>query len=64
MAITGKYYMHYGQECLLPQEPGRENTGLMAKKLMLDNLRIYRFHRVQAENLIPDIYESQMITLD
>ena len=58
MAITGKYYMHYGRDFLPPRELGRENARRMLKELMLDNLGICRFHRAWAETLIPDIVEN------
>ncbi len=58
MAITGKYYMHYGRDFLPPRELGRENARRMLKELMLDNLGICRFHRAWAETLIPDIMEN------
>ena len=58
MAISGKYYMHYGRDFLPPRELGRENARRMLKELMLDNLGICRFHRAWAEMLIPDIVEN------
>ncbi|MFO7713950.1 MAG: aldehyde ferredoxin oxidoreductase, partial [Desulfosarcina sp.] len=58
MAITGKYYMHYGRDFLPPRELGRENARRMLKELMLDNLGICRFHRAWAETLLPDIVEN------
>jgi len=58
MAITGKYYMHYGRDFLPPRELGRENARRMLKELMLDNLGICRFHRAWAETLIPEIVEN------
>lgn len=58
MAITGKYYMHYGPEFLPPRELGRENARRMVQELLLDNLGICRFHRAWAEDLMPDIVEK------
>jgi glyceraldehyde-3-phosphate dehydrogenase (ferredoxin) len=58
MAITGKYYMHYGRNFLPPRELGRENARRMLKELMVDNMGICRFHRAWAETLIPDIVEN------
>ena len=55
MAITGKYYMHYGRDFLPPRELGRENARRMLKELMLDNLGFCRFHRTWAETLLPDM---------
>jgi hypothetical protein len=58
MAITGKYYMHYGRDFLPPCELGRENGSRMLNELMLDNLGFCRFHRAWAETLLPDIVEN------
>jgi len=58
MAITGKYYMHYGRNFLPPRELGRENARRMLKELMVDSMGICRFHRAWAETLIPDIVEN------
>ena len=55
MAITGKYYMHYGRDFLPPRELGKENARRMLKELMLDNLGFCRFHRAWAEVLLPDM---------
>jgi glyceraldehyde-3-phosphate dehydrogenase (ferredoxin) len=56
MAVTGKYYMHYGPEFLPPRALGRENARRMVQELLLDNLGICRFHRSWAEELLPDIF--------
>lgn len=56
-AISGKYYMHYGNNFLEPRELGRENARRMIKELMLDNLGVCRFHRAWAEELMPEIME-------
>ena len=55
MAITGKYYMHYGRDFLPPRELGRENARRMLQELMLDNLGFCRFHRAWAKTLLPDV---------
>ncbi|MEW6263106.1 MAG: aldehyde ferredoxin oxidoreductase N-terminal domain-containing protein [Thermodesulfobacteriota bacterium] len=58
MAITGKYYMVYGQEFYPPRELGRRNAQRMIRELTLDNLGLCRFHRNWAEEMIPDIMAS------
>lgn len=58
MAVMGKYYMNYGKEFIPPRELGRENAKRMLKELVMDNMGICRFHRVWAEEMIPDIIES------
>ncbi|MCF8049720.1 MAG: aldehyde ferredoxin oxidoreductase [Desulfobacterales bacterium] len=58
MAISGKYYMHYGRDFIEPRELGRENARRMLQELMLDNLGLCRFHRAWAEELMPDIVEK------
>lgn len=58
MSIMGKYYMNYGKDFLSPRELGRENSRRMVKELLMDNLGICRFHRVWAEDIMPDVIES------
>lgn len=58
MAVMGKYYMNYGKDFIPPRELGRENAKRMLKELVMDNMGICRFHRVWAEEMIPDIIES------
>lgn len=58
MAIMGKYYMYYGDEFVPPRELGRVNASRMIAELMIDNMGICRFHRLWAEEMIPDIVES------
>ena len=58
MAISGKYYMHYGRDFIEPRALGRENAHRMLQELMLDNLGFCRFHRAWAEELMPDIVEK------
>ncbi len=58
MAISGKYYMHYGRDFIDPRTLGRENARRMVQELMLDNLGLCRFHRAWAEELMPDIVEK------
>lgn len=58
MAIMGKYYMYYGDNFVSPRELGRVNASRMAAELIIDNMGICRFHRLWAEDMIPEIVES------
>ncbi|MFC1838496.1 aldehyde ferredoxin oxidoreductase C-terminal domain-containing protein [Thermodesulfobacteriota bacterium] len=58
MAIMGKYYMHYANEYLPPRELGRKNASRMISELTMDNLGFCRFHRLWAEDMLPDIMEA------
>jgi glyceraldehyde-3-phosphate dehydrogenase (ferredoxin) len=58
MPIMGKYYMYYGNEFLPPRELGHRNAKRMLKELSLDNLGMCRFHRLWAEEMIPEIMDS------
>ena len=58
MAIMGKYYMYYGKDFLPPRELGRKDAERMQKELIMDNLGLCRFHRLWAEEMIPDIVGS------
>jgi len=58
MAIMGKYYMHYGKDFLPPRELGRKNAERMQKELILDNSGMCRFHRLWAEEMLPEIVGS------
>jgi glyceraldehyde-3-phosphate dehydrogenase (ferredoxin) len=55
MAMMGKYYMYYGNDFFPPRELGRKNAERMIRELTLDNLGICRFHRLWAEDMMPDI---------
>jgi glyceraldehyde-3-phosphate dehydrogenase (ferredoxin) len=55
MPIMGKYYMDYGKEFLPPRELGRKNAKRMKMELIMDNIGMCRFHRMWAEDMIPDI---------
>jgi len=57
MAIMGKYYMHYGADFLPPRELGRHSAVRLRKELNMDNAGVCRFHRVWAEEMMPDIFE-------
>jgi glyceraldehyde-3-phosphate dehydrogenase (ferredoxin) len=58
VAIMGKYYMHYGADFLPPRELGRRNAERFVKELVLDNLGFCRFHRMWAEDMLPDVVGS------
>jgi glyceraldehyde-3-phosphate dehydrogenase (ferredoxin) len=58
MAITGKYYMHYGPEFMPPRLLGRTCAQRLKKELVMDNLGVCRFHRAWSEEMLPDIVES------
>jgi glyceraldehyde-3-phosphate dehydrogenase (ferredoxin) len=55
MPIMGKYYMDYGKEFLPPRELGRRNAKRMKMELVMDNIGMCRFHRMWAEDMIPEI---------
>ena len=58
MAIMGKYYMHYGQEFMPPRELGKKAASRLKGELIMDNLGFCRFHRLWAEEMIPEIIGS------
>jgi glyceraldehyde-3-phosphate dehydrogenase (ferredoxin) len=58
MSIMGKYYMYYGDEFVAPRELGRINASRMMAELIIDNMGICRFHRMWAEEMVPEIIES------
>jgi glyceraldehyde-3-phosphate dehydrogenase (ferredoxin) len=58
MAIMGKYYMHYGNDLVLPRQLGQINAERFQQELIMDNLGICRFHRGWAEEMGPEIIES------
>ncbi len=58
MAIMGKYYMYYGRDFKPPRQLGRENATRLMKELIMDNLGMCRFHRVWAEDILPDVIGS------
>lgn len=55
MAIMGKYYMYYGPDFVPPRTLGRMNAERFRQELVLDNLGMCRFHRLWAEEMLPDI---------
>jgi glyceraldehyde-3-phosphate dehydrogenase (ferredoxin) len=58
MAIMGKYYMYYGNEFMPPRRLGRANAQRFRDELILDNLGACRFHRLWAEEMLPEVLGS------
>ncbi|NUQ61437.1 MAG: aldehyde ferredoxin oxidoreductase [Pirellulales bacterium] len=58
MAIMGKYYMYYGNDFMPPRSLGRINAQRFRDELVLDNLGMCRFHRLWAEEMLPEIMGS------
>lgn len=58
MAIMGKYYMYYGNDFVPPRTLGRMNAQRFRDELILDNLGMCRFHRLWAEEMLPEIMGS------
>jgi len=58
MAIMGKYYMYYGSEFVPPRALGRLNAQRFREELILDNLGACRFHRLWAEEMLPEVVGS------
>ncbi len=55
MAIMGKYYMYYGAEFMPPRKLGRINAQRFRDELIMDNLGMCRFHRLWAEEMLPEV---------
>jgi glyceraldehyde-3-phosphate dehydrogenase (ferredoxin) len=58
MAITGKYYMYYGNAFAPPRSLGRMCAERFQKELVMDTAGFCRFHRGWAEDTVPDIFGS------
>jgi glyceraldehyde-3-phosphate dehydrogenase (ferredoxin) len=58
MAIMGKYYMYYGSDFTPPRSLGRINAQRFRDELIMDNLGTCRFHRLWAEEMLPEIVGS------
>jgi glyceraldehyde-3-phosphate dehydrogenase (ferredoxin) len=58
MPIMGKYYMYYGGEFMPPRKLGRINAQRFRDELILDNLGMCRFHRLWAEEMLPEVVGS------
>ena len=58
MAIMGKYYMYYGAEFMPPRKLGRINAQRFRDELIMDNLGMCRFHRLWAEEMLPEVIGS------
>lgn len=57
LAISGKYFMHYGSDFINPRTLGKINADRLKKELILDNLGFCRFHRGWAEEMLPEIMD-------
>ena len=55
MPIMGKYYMYYGNDFVPPRTLGRFNAERFRSELIMDNLGMCRFHRLWAEEMLPEI---------
>jgi glyceraldehyde-3-phosphate dehydrogenase (ferredoxin) len=58
MPIMGKYYMYYGQDFIPPRKLGRISAERLRCELVMDTLGFCRFHRLWAEEMIPEIMGS------
>lgn len=58
MAMMGKYYMYYGSDFVPPRTLGRMNAERFRNELIMDNLGLCRFHRLWAEEMLPEIVGS------
>ncbi|MFQ3547526.1 MAG: aldehyde ferredoxin oxidoreductase C-terminal domain-containing protein [Termitinemataceae bacterium] len=58
MAIMGKYYMHYSNEFYPPRKLGQICAERMKKELIMDNAGVCRFHRLWAEEMLPQVFEE------
>ncbi len=58
MAIMGKYYMYYGADFTPPRSLGRIDAERFRQELVLDNLGTCRFHRLWAEEMLPEVMGS------
>lgn len=58
MPIMGKYYMYYGSEFMPPRKLGRLNASRFRDELILDNAGMCRFHRLWAEEMVPEVIGS------
>lgn len=58
LGVKGKYYMYYGSEFMPPRKLGRINAQRFRDELILDNLGMCRFHRLWAEEMLPEVMGS------
>jgi glyceraldehyde-3-phosphate dehydrogenase (ferredoxin) len=58
MPIMGKYYMYYGNEFMPPRRLGHINAQRFRDELIMDNLGACRFHRLWAEEMLPEVIGS------
>ena len=58
LPIMGKYYMYYGNDFVPPRKLGRMCADRFNGEMILDNSGICRFHRLWAEEMLPEIFQS------
>lgn len=58
MSIMGKYFMYYGYDYLPPRELGRIHALRFKQELLIDNMGFCRFHRLWAEDMIPELVDN------
>lgn len=58
LAIMGKYYMYYGNDFVSPRKLGQMCATRFNGEMVLDNSGVCRFHRLWAEEMLPEIFES------
>ncbi len=58
MPIMGKYYMYYGNDFVPPRSLGRICAERFRAELIMDNLGMCRFHRLWAEEMLPEVVGS------
>ena len=55
MAMMGKYYIYYGNDFVPPRTLGRINAERFRGELIMDNMGLCRFHRLWAEEMLPEV---------
>lgn len=55
MAMMGKYYIYYGNDFVPPRSLGRINAERFRGELIMDNMGLCRFHRLWAEEMLPEV---------
>lgn len=58
LPIMGKYYMYYGNDFVAPRKLGQMCADRFNSEMILDNSGVCRFHRLWAEEMLPEIFRS------
>lgn len=58
LPIMGKYYMYYGNDFVAPRKLGQMCADRFNNEMILDNSGVCRFHRLWAEEMLPEIFRS------